>query len=203
MRRLAVVAACVLTFTACSGNTDETETSAKAGATAPAVARGDSAKNDSASGMAGMDHSKMPGMGGSGTQPDTGAMAGMDHSKMPGVSPPVSRSSATTSSIDHANMPGMTRRSTGAPASSGSMAGMDHGSMPGTNRSAPAGQSPIPAMDHANTPGSSMTATSADDKIQEIVAQLTKDSVVLARIRADSVLRNRWQDPALRKLIGN
>lgn len=46
------------------------------------------------------------------------------------------------------------------------------------------------------------TADPVMEKLQMIVAQLVQDSVVQRRIREDSVLRNRWNDPAIKRTIG-
>ena len=42
---------------------------------------------------------------------------------------------------------------------------------------------------------------SATLKLQRLVARLVEDPVVRQRIQADSLLRNRWQDPQLREVI--
>ena len=166
-------------------------------------------------GMAGMDHSQM-GAAANTTTPaaDTGAgsMAGMDHSQMemPGQSPAASQAPGTNrapaaagsmAGMDHSQMqmggapaPAAGRgRSTGTPAAAGGMAGMDHSQMPmGTNRAPNAGRAAAP------------TATAqdqADDKLQQLIAGLVKDSVVRARIQADTALRRRWADTSLRRVL--
>lgn len=40
-----------------------------------------------------------------------------------------------------------------------------------------------------------------DQKLQRLIAQLVQDSVVRSRIQSDSVLRNRWQDPEVRRVL--
>lgn len=81
----------------------------------------------SGSGTSGMDHSKMAGTSGS-------SMKGMDHSKMAGMS------GSGMKGMDHSKMPGM---------SGSSMSGMDHSKMPGTSGSSMKG------MDHSKTPAMS------------------------------------------------
>lgn len=77
---------------------------------------------------------------------------------------------------------------------------MDHSQMPmGTNRpQAAAGGNTAPrvtAQDQARA--------AADDKLQQLIAGLVKDSVVRARIQADTALRRRWADTSLRRILIN
>ena len=156
-----------------------------------------------ATGMAGMDHSTMAisprQTGGASTRPATapGGMAGMDHSQMDmgarsapprgtGRSSPGRASAATggMAGMDHSTMPMSparpgARSSTATPRA-GAMAGMDHSAMAPT-------QPPVP--------------DAAEQKLQRLVGELVQDSVVRARIQADSVLRNRWQDPEVRRIL--
>lgn len=60
------------------------------------------------------------------------------------------------------------------------MAGMDHSKMAGMQPPAP---------------------NAAEQKLQQLVGELVEDSVVRARIQADSILRNRWQDPEVRRIL--
>lgn len=144
---------------------------------------GDMARDDSTS-MAGMDHSKMghTEANATPTTPDSGAgsMAGMDHSQMQmGGSAPAAAGGARTAR--------------GA-AASGAMPGMDHSQMPmGTNTAPNAGTALSPA------PGATQNA--ADEKLQRLVAALLRDSVVRARIQADTVLQRQWADTSLRRVL--
>ena len=148
--------------------------------------------------MAGMDHSKMPGM-----NPDTATpMAGMDHSKMPDMATKTAPANAMAG-MDHSKMPGMGTKT--APASA--MAGMDHSKMAGMGtKTAPANA--MKGMDHSNMPGMSSaatvpTATAADANLDRLVATLLNDSVVRQRIQNDTVLRRRWDEAARRTLLPN
>ena len=174
-------------------------------------------------GMAGMDHSKMGATGATTPTADSaaGSMAGMDHSQMAMSAQPPATSQATgtkrapaaaaggsMAGMDHSQMqmggapaPAAGRgRGTGTPAATGGMAGMDHSQMPmGTNRpQAAAGGNTAPrvtAQDQARA--------AADDKLQQLIAGLVKDSVVRARIQADTALRRRWADTSLRRILIN
>ena len=162
-------------FAACSGSEPPVVERAAGGSStaAPPAAATDSSARDTVNPMAGMDHSKMPGMGRSSTAPPSNPMPGMDHSKMPGMA----RGNAPT-----------------PPAP---MTGMDHSKMqmnPPTAR-------PSPAMDHSTMGGTAGAENAADRKLQQIVARLVQDSVVLKRIEADSVLRARWLDPVIQRIF--
>ena len=164
----------------------------------------DSARGDVApatdTGMAGMDHSKMPGMTAdsaaatAGRANPAGAMAGMDHSQMPGMAPAASNTKTTSGNMagmDHSKMPGMgamktTTAANTTKASGGSMAGMDHSNMPGMTAA------PAPAP-----------APAGEVKLEQLIAALLRDSVVQARIRADTALRRRWDQAAQRTLLPN
>ena len=184
---------------------------------------------DSTGNMAGMDHSQMPGMdhstmGATGaTRPaaDSGAgsMAGMDHSQMamPGQTPTASQATGTNrasaaaasgsmAGMDHSQMqmggtaaPAAGRgRGTGTPAATGGMAGMDHSQRQmGTN---PAPSVAARTTAPRATPQDEARAA-ADDKLQQLIAGLVKDSVVRARIQADTALRRRWADTSLRRIL--
>ena len=181
---------------------------------------GMAANSGADSAMAGMDHSKMQGMAPatSDTKTTTGSMAGMDHSKMAGMAPSASNSKMATRSMagmDHSKMPGMgaTKTTNATKATGGSMAGMDHSNMPGmvaptsrTTRSP--GTSTAPAMDHANMPGMTAApvpapAPAGEVKLERLIAALLQDSLVRARIRADTALRRRWDQAAQRTLLPN
>ena len=86
--------------------------------------------------------------------------------------------------MDHSTMPmGAARPAAGSSTATpraGAMAGMDHSAMAPTQPSAP---------------------DAAEQKLQRLVGELVQDSVVRARIQADSVLRNRWQDPEVRRIL--
>lgn len=155
---------------------------------------------DTATPMAGMDHSKMPGMA-TKTAP-ANAMAGMDHSKMPGMGTKTAPAN-TMAGMDHSKMPGMGTKT--APASA--MAGMDHSKMAGMGtKTAPANA--MAGMDHSNMPGMSgaataPTTTAVDAKLDRLVATLLNDSVVRQRIQNDTALRRRWDEAARRTLLPN
>ena len=161
-------------------------------------------------GMAGMDHSMMPGMPGM-TAKDTPttdktAMAGMDHSKMqmPGMADMKSRAAPNGKSdmagMDHSKMPGMGNSK--AASSSGNMAGMSHAKMPG-----------MTAARHTNMGGASMgnmnmSAATAERstgelKLDQLVAALLRDSVVWQRIRSDTALQRRWDAAAQQLILAN
>ena len=169
-------------------------------------------------GMAGMDHSQMY-MGGTSSAPaSSGSMAGMDHSNMPGMSAGSSAARAGAqpmAGMDHSNMPGMqpTRATTSAARPSTGMAGMDHSNMPGMsgNSASPARAPAMAEMDHSSMPGMSATpptvARGAVDpgtqKLDALVAELVRDSVVQRRIQQDPALREAWSDPEVRAEVLN
>ena len=187
-----LVLSLIIGLTACRGSER---------APASESARGEvSAPTDT--GMAGMDHSKMPGM-----SPDTAtSMAGMDHSKMPGMATKTAPAN-TMAGMDHSKMPGMATKT--APANA--MAGMDHSKMPGmaTQTTAKsAAPSAMAGMDHSNMPGMTGTsnaampaATAADAKLDLFVATLLNDPMVRQRIQSDTALRRRWDEAARRTLL--
>ena len=75
---------------------------------------------------------------------------------------------------------------------------MDHSQMPmGTSRApstaGPAAAPRVTAPDRARA--------DADEKLQQLIAGLVKDSVVRARIQADTALRRRWADTSLRRIL--
>lgn len=193
----------------CTGRdtSEQRDTATASGAIAPnAAAPADTVTSapDSAGGMAGIDHSNMPGMGGNTATKASGGqttakpaapMAGMDHSNMPGMSGGPARKSpagqsakpaAPMSAMDHSqmNMSGSTPSTPRRTTTTSAMEGMDHSTM--SMSKTPTRPAADPAM----------------QKLQQIVAQLVQDSVVQRRIREDSVLRNRWNDPALKRTIG-
>jgi hypothetical protein len=88
--------------------------------------------------MAGMDHSKMPGMG------QSAGMETMDHATAPGGKRP------GMTGMDHSAMPGMKRGGASGTKPSG-MAGMDHSAMPGMRRpgTSTRNQSAMAGMDHS------------------------------------------------------
>ena len=174
-------------------------------------ARGDvAARTDT--GMAGMDHANMPGMGA-----DTGRGAtasAVDHANMAGMAGSKTTGTKTTpiAGMDHSKMPGMT-----APrAPRGQAAPMDHANMPGMNMAQPsaaqrrrvgtaAAPGAMPAMDHANMPGMTMTTapamTVADAKLDTLIAALLRDPVVRQRIESDPTLRTRWDQAAKQTIV--
>ena len=81
------------------------------------------------------------------------------------------------------------------------MAGMDHSRMAMGNTPPTTGAADHSAHTAAVPQTDGTGAAAADQKLQQIVQRLVQDSVVLRRIQADSVLRSRWQDPAVRRLF--
>ena len=185
---------------------------------------GDMAMGADSTSMAGMDHSQMQ-MGAAGPTASTpaadssaGGMAGMDHSQMPmpgqpaaqgtGASrPPAAAAGNSMAGMDHSQMQmggtpaaaaGRGRGTgSGTPAATGGMAGMDHSQMPmGTNRAQNAGRAAAPAATAQDR-----ARAAADEKLQQLIAGLVKDSVVRARIQADTALRRRWADTSLRRIL--
>ena len=139
---------------------------------------------DSTAGMAGMDHSKMGHTGANATptaaDSGAGAMAGMDHSQM-----------QMGGSVAPAAGGARTARE---PAAAGAMAGMDHSQMPmGTNRT--------PNAATVRSPAPAAAQNDADEKLQRLVAALLRDSVVRARVQADTALRRQWADTSLRRVL--
>ena len=164
------------------------------------VSGGDMSMDADSSGMGGMDHSQMAGMDHSkmgapaatepGADSGAGAMAGMDHSQMQmgGTPAPAAGGGGGTG--------------TGTVTTAGSMAGMDHSQMPmGTNPTQNAGRAAARPTT-APTPQDRARAA-ADEKLQQLIAGLVKDSVVRARIQADTALRRRWADTSLRRILSN
>ena len=123
-------------------------------------------------------------------------MAGMDHSNMPGMDRTPARGGLAE--MDHSNMAGM--EASGARPSQNGMAAMDHSAM---SISAATADATGAAMDHANMPGMAPAARTADVKIEMLIAELTRDSIVQQRIQTDTALRRLWQDPSLRRRITN
>lgn len=188
----------------------------------------DSARGDVAAGadtgMAGMDHSKMPGMAGSTAM----GMEGMDHSKMPGMAAPAP-GSGSSARVDHSTMPGMGTAPASPDRPARSMAGMDHSNMPGMGASESPRRTanPMAGMDHANMPGMgppsrtatpsmpsmdhpnmpgmtggmSTPVTAAELKLDTLVAALLNDPVVRQRIQTDSSLKRRWDSAAKQTIL--
>ena len=136
--------------------------------------------------MQGMDHSRMAmPSGGSGRPQGSTAMQGMDHSRMQMDTPQrrASQSDNSTAAMDHANMaaaPGVT-----APV------------RPGNAR-------PARDADHAQHGAVSRVAVQvpeADAKLYRLAGRLVQDPLVQRQVQADSMLRNRWQDPGVRAIL--
>ena len=154
--------------------------------------------------MAGMDHSKMPGMA-KATPSTSGEMASIDHSKMPGMAKATPSTGGETAGTDHSKMPGMTKV---ASSTSNATAGMDHSKMPSMAPSTRTREtSTMPGVDHAgmamSTKNLEFGADPADEKLKQVVALLVRDSIVMRRIQADPSLRATWADQAVRRLIIN
>ena len=162
-------------------------------------ARGDVAAGAD-SGMAGMDHSKMPGMADS----TATGMEGMDHSKMPGMTAPAP-AGGSMARMDHSNMPGMSGASGSPRRPANPMAGMDHANMPGMVPPSRAATPSMPPMDHTNMPGMtgamSTPATAAELKLDTLVAALLNDPIVRQRIQSDSSLKRRWDSAAKQTIL--
>lgn len=150
--------------------------------------------------MAGMDHSKMPGM-----TPDTStSMAGMDHAKMSGMGTKTAPANAMAG-MDHSKMPGMNTKT--ASTNSNAMAGMDHSKMPGMGTKTPPANA-MAGVAHSKMPGMGSEATTAptattaaDAKLDRLVAALVNDPLVRQRIQTDTALRRRWDEAARRTLL--
>lgn len=182
-----------LTLAACADREakDSSVTAVRQPGAVDSIARVESTSGGEATGTAAaVDHSRMPAKVAAAPSP----MAGMDHSKMDmsaGAAPPAAP-----------------RRATGrapAPAAADPMAGMDHSAMNmGTPARAPSSRGsaapPMAGMDHAAMPAV-QERDPAEQKIRALVAMLVKDSVVLRRILADTILLNRWQDSTVRRLL--
>ncbi len=111
-------------------------------------------------------------------------MQGMDHSSMAGMQSSAGQR-GTMQGMNHGamNMPGQQQ--------AGQMAGMDHSGMSGMQ----------PSRGGAAAQGSPLGADQGTRKVQQLVTELVEDPVVRQRIQADSVLRNRWQDPGVRRVL--
>lgn len=189
------------------------------------AATADSARGDVTSavdtGMAGMDHSKMPGMADTtaGVTGDTGAMAGMDHANMPGMAAPTGAAKGASKSgamagMDHSKMPGMAVPSRNATPNTKAMAGIDHANMPGMNRTSGAQsrgstprQAPMANMDHANMPGMRPTRAAASAPAQMDHANMpgmtmpATPPVTTADLKLDSLLNALLNDAVVRQRI--
>lgn len=94
------------------------------------------------------------------------------------------------SRAEHSGTAGATRR-TGAQAPlRGGMPGMAHGEMPGRRRT---------TERHAAEPAH--VDADATEKLQTLAAELLRDSVVIARIRVDTALRQRWENDSVRRRL--
>jgi uncharacterized protein involved in copper resistance len=177
--------------------TQRSETGPTAPATATAVPDTSAADAHSAGdhGMAGMNHGAAP-AGPAGSTPmqgmDHGAMAGMDHSRMGGMRHDQTPhgQTAQTRGMDHSSMPGMQHGAMNVPGGDGmrrdgAMPGMDHSRMDGMEQSAAGVR-----WDDAGM-----------EKLRLLVAELVRDPSVQARIQADSVLRRRWEDEGVRRVL--
>ena len=187
-------------------------------------ARGEVAAADT--GMAGMDHSKMAGMGGTTSTAADSGMAGMDHSKMPGMGATKAGGTGTMAGMDHSKMPGMT--TTKGSAGGGAMAGMDHSKMPGMGATkAAAGnmagmdhsrmamptspaasrRASTPAMDHATMPGMNMPSgdarrrTTAAPMDHASMPGMTTAPVSAADVKLDQLLAGLLRDTIVRARI--
>jgi uncharacterized protein involved in copper resistance len=179
---------------------DETqrgETGPTAPATATAVPDTSAANAHSAGvhGMAGMNHGAAP-AGAAGSTPmqgmDHGAMAGMDHPRMGGMRHDQTQhgQTAQTRGMDHSRMPGMRHGAMNVPGGDGmrrdgAMPGMDHSRIDRMEQSAAGVRSDDAGM----------------EKLRLLVAELVRDPAVQARIQADSVLRRRWEDEGVRRVL--
>ena len=223
--RLTLMAALLTSAVAIACSAPEKGRTADTGATGRTVDSAGGETADSTHDMAGMDHSKMPGMAKpdsvSGSQPASG-MAGMDHATMPGMSktaPATGRAtpSGSMAGMDHSNMPGMTKASGSASAATrpNPMARMDHSNMPGMTKAPSTAPRPAPAtamagMDHSNMPGMAKSATSAGGTtpaaIMEFGASPADEKLrqIVAALVRDSVVQRRIAaDSVLRRAWDN
>ena len=75
---------------------------------------------------------------------------------------------------------------------------MDHSQMPmGTNRA----ENATPRTTAPRVTAQDRARAAADEKLQQLIAGLVKDSVVRARIQADTALRRRWADTSLQRIL--
>lgn len=178
------------------------------------MAASDTLRGDTA--MAGMDHSKP-----AGASPSTGErdpVAGMDHSRMPGMAGPAGSgdrsrmpgmatpapSAAGMAGMDHSQM-GATGAapSTARASSAGRAPAVDHTNMPGMSNSRTSnmpGMANMPGMGNAS-PNTARTPAAGDVKLDRLLTELLKDPVVQQRVRSDSTLRNRWDEAARRTIL--
>lgn len=211
--------ATVLALAACSRGDRDTAAVADSATQSPGA--------DTASAMAGMDHSQMSGMDQAKT--DTAGASANSSGAMAGMEQPKTDTSGTKqpamAGMDHSQMPmGGTSKSpaSGARApASGKMAGMDHSQMPMGGSEAPAvrrtpaagaaATGGMAGMDHSrmpmgttprqSAPAPPIVKDSGDEKLQRLIAALVKDSLVRRRIQADSALRRRWADTSVRRIL--
>lgn len=211
--------ATVLALAACSGGDRDTAAVADSATQSPGA--------DTASAMAGMDHSQMSGMdqaktdtaGASANSSGASTTAGIDHSSMDmggrsGAKDTSGTKQPAMAGMDHSQMPmGGTSKSpaSGARApASGKMAAMDHSQMPMGGSEAPAGRRTPAAgaaatggmagMDHSRMPMGTTPRKSAP------APPIVKDSGdeklqrLIAALVKDSLVRRRIQaDSALRR----
>lgn len=217
LRRFGMVT--VLALAACSAGGRDAATVADSAPRSPGA--------DTASAMAGMDHSQMPGMdqpktdtaGASASNSGASTTAGVDHSSMDmggrsGAAGTSGTKQPAMAGMDHSQMPmGGTSKSptSGARApASGNTAGMDHSRMPmGGSGTAAARRTPaagsaatggMAGMDHSRMPMGTIAGQSAP------APPIVKDSGdeklqrLIAALVKDSLVRRRIQaDSALRR----
>lgn len=222
-----------LVLAACSGSDESGDQAARSARDSAATPPGhdmaamrDSAPAKSDSGkMSGMDHGRMNVAGSS-----SGQMRGMDHSGMAGMKPGApggrmpqmdhARMAGGATAVggamrgmDHSGMRMGARASASREAGGAAMPGMDHSAMQGAPKTG--STTGMGAMDHAGMTGmqggmpgmqhgaAAMAGEDADAKLRALVAELVQDPAVRARIQADSVLRNRWNDARIRRILLN
>lgn len=123
-----------------------------------------------------------------------GAGQGMDHSRMDHAEASRQGSGATA---DHA----------GHGASAPREAAADHArhaAAPAHRETEPSRAVADPHAGHLAPGGSAIASgdpTADTEKLLTLVAELVQDSVVQRRIQEDPVLREKWQDPAVRRII--
>ena len=156
---------------------------------------------------AGMDHNQMNHGAPAGRQGSTRAA---DHSAMQhGGTGATSRSRASGQAADHSRM------GHAAAGSSRDARAVDHGSMPGMQHAAsgapqaarPAGaegmrhdQTGMHGMAHGQA-SPVLPAGPGTDKLLALVRALVRDSVVQEQIQQDPALRERWEDPGVRRIV--
>lgn len=155
--------------------------------------------------MAGMDHNAMAATSGAGAT-DHAGMQGMDHGQAHSTAGSDERRAGSAETSAHAAGGHAGHAMSGSPAIAGtarSRAPSAHaGHVAGRRQDSSAAMAEMHQMDHAQRAApSAIPAGEGMDKILTLVQELVQDSAVLQRIRQDSVLREAWADPGVRRLV--